>query len=69
MIDIDTNDVYFPYEDDGRIKSRRIIGVRDDVVIYSIGGDKNRHCKLSTMRAWLSKIDAIKANKQIVEQI
>lgn len=63
-------DIYVPFDDvDTRVKSRRVLGIVGSVVIYSAGGDTNRHCKVRTFRNWMSKHDAVLNNKAEVEAL
>lgn len=39
-------------------KHRRIIAVMDGRVIYSIGGNSNRHCLVTTFKKWIRSAHA-----------
>lgn len=49
--------VYYPRKHIERGQThRRVIGVIQDRVVYCVGGDKNRQCKIATFLRWMRKV-------------
>jgi hypothetical protein len=54
VIDLDDGDVFVtPKGHKGRPSHRRVLGVIDDQVRYSVGADRNRTCRVTTFKKWV----------------
>lgn len=44
----------------GRSKHRRVLGIGNGYVLYSIGSNTDRECKLATFNAWIRRQKAVR---------
>jgi hypothetical protein len=54
VIELEDGDVFVtPKAHKGRPAHRRVLGVIGEDVRYSVGGDRNRTCRVTTFKKWL----------------
>lgn len=55
-IELQEGQVFYPRSVFARHPMRRIVGIVNERVFYSVGGDRNFHCKRDTFLAWRGEL-------------